>query len=95
MKNLFIVLLALFSTAIAQSVVPRRDAEYPPPELLEVLKPIHDICIKKTGVTEEAIIEFSDGQIHEDENLKCYMVSYKYLINESFVKEFLTLPCFY
>lgn len=94
MKNLFIVLLALFSMAIAQSVIPRRDAEYPPPELLEALKPIHDICITKTGVTEEAIKEFSDGQIHEDEKLKCYMVCYKYLINESFVNAFLTLPYF-
>lgn len=57
------------------------------------MRPIHDTCVKKTGVTEgesikcnliflnsffeflllEAIKEFSDGQIHEDEKLKCYM----------------------
>lgn len=37
------------------------------------MKPIHDICVAKTGVTEEAIKEFSDGQVHEDEKLKCYM----------------------
>lgn len=33
----------------------------------------HDACVKKTEVTEEAIIKFSDGEIHEDEKLKCYM----------------------
>uniref|UniRef100_A0A182MBM8 Uncharacterized protein n=1 Tax=Anopheles culicifacies TaxID=139723 RepID=A0A182MBM8_9DIPT len=52
---------------------PRRDAEYPPPELLEAMKPLHDICVGKTGVTEEAIKKFSDEEIHEDEKLKCYM----------------------
>uniref|UniRef100_A0A1Q3EV29 Putative odorant-binding protein n=1 Tax=Culex tarsalis TaxID=7177 RepID=A0A1Q3EV29_CULTA len=71
--------LVLFGAVLGVAVVamadvtPRRDAEYPPPELLEALKPLHDICVKKTGVTDEAIIEFSDGKIHEDEKLKCYM----------------------
>lgn len=69
----FIFITVLIASIYAQA--PRRDAEYPPPELLEALKPAHDACVKKTGVTEEAIKEFSDGKIHEDENLKCYMVS--------------------
>lgn len=56
-----------------QKVEPRRDAEYPPPELLELLRPIHDTCVAQTGVTDEAIIKFSDDEIHEDANLKCYM----------------------
>ncbi|XP_070492599.1 general odorant-binding protein 83a [Chironomus tepperi] len=67
----FILITFLIASIYAQA--PRRDAEYPPPELLEILKPAHDACVKKTGVTEEAIKEFSDGKIHEDENLKCYM----------------------
>lgn len=74
MKLLVLSIFAINFFASAQ-VAPRRDAEYPPPELLEALKPIHDICVKKTGTSEEAIKEFSDGSIHEDENLKCYMVS--------------------
>lgn len=69
----FILFTFLIASIYAQA--PRRDGEYPPPELLEALKPAHDACVKKTGVTEEAIKEFSDGKIHEDENLKCYMVS--------------------
>lgn len=74
MKLLILSVFAIIAIAFAQ-VSPRRDAEYPPPELLEALKPIHDICMKKTGATEEAIKEFSDGNIHDDKNLKCYMVS--------------------
>lgn len=26
--------------------------QYPPPELLEALEPIHHICVEKTGVTD-------------------------------------------
>nr|AAO74646.1 odorant-binding protein 3-2 [Aedes aegypti] len=62
----------LVAVSIAD-VTPRRDAEYPPPELLQALKPLRDICQKKTGVSDEAILEFSDGKVHEDEKLKCYM----------------------
>ncbi|XP_037919471.1 pheromone-binding protein-related protein 6-like [Hermetia illucens] len=62
-----------YDGVLCQKVEPRRDAEYPPPELLEALKPAHDRCVAETGVTEEAIKEFSDGEIHEDEALKCYM----------------------
>ncbi|ALC46416.1 Os-E, partial [Drosophila busckii] len=67
--------------------------QYPPPELLKELAPVHDTCVGKTGVTEgksltlsiascydlltllhtAAIKEFSDGEVHEDEKLKCYM----------------------
>ncbi|XP_063709574.1 general odorant-binding protein 83a-like isoform X2 [Culicoides brevitarsis] len=67
------LIFASLGGLILSQVAPRRDAEYPPPELLAAVKPIHDICVTKTGVTEEAIKEFSDGQIHEDEKLKCYM----------------------
>lgn len=68
-----IVLCSLIGLLYAQDVKPRRDENWPPPEVLEAVKPAHDICVAKTGVTEEAIKEFSDGQIHEDEKLKCYM----------------------
>ncbi|KAH8344076.1 hypothetical protein KR084_004070 [Drosophila pseudotakahashii] len=47
--------------------------QWPPPAILKLTKHFHDICAPKTGVTDEAIKEFSDGQIHEDEALKCYM----------------------
>lgn len=76
--------------------------KWPPPHLIEEMKPTHEKCVAKTGVTEgkyfiynllikgiiltwkikhfilfifdsEAIKEFSDGQIHEDDKLKCYM----------------------
>lgn len=72
--------------------------QWPPPEIVEALKPLREICQKKTGVSDgkfsvqhfmhlsiriyvlinmrspltEAITEFSDGEIHNDENLKCY-----------------------
>lgn len=74
MKFVVIVLTSVIVAIFAQA--PRRDADYPPPELLEALKPVHDACVVKTGVTEEAIREFSDGKIHEDEKLKCYMVNF-------------------
>lgn len=41
--------------------------------MLQLLKPVARRCREKTGVTDEAIKEFSDGEIHEDEALKCYM----------------------
>lgn len=68
-----LVFFALMGLIYAQDVVPRRDTDWPPPELLEAVKPAHDACVAKTGVTEEAIRKFSDEQIHEDEKLKCYM----------------------
>ncbi|XP_055696594.1 general odorant-binding protein 83a-like [Lutzomyia longipalpis] len=68
-----IIVQIVFQFGMSDKVVPRRDEHYPPPELLRALRPIHDICVEKTGVTEEAIKEFSDGEIHEDEKLKCYM----------------------
>lgn len=73
LKLLILSIFAIIAIALAQ-VAPRRDDTYPPRELLEALKPIHEICVKKTGTTEEAIKEFSDGKIHEDDNIKCYMV---------------------
>ncbi|KAG5671868.1 hypothetical protein PVAND_002039 [Polypedilum vanderplanki] len=69
----FFIILTISFIAIISAQEPRRDSAYPPLEMIEALKPLHDICVKKTSVTEEAIKEFSDGKIHEDENLKCYM----------------------
>ncbi|XP_037824211.1 pheromone-binding protein-related protein 6-like isoform X2 [Lucilia sericata] len=67
-----LVVVSLMATGmLAQQ--PRRDADWPPSSILKMAKPFHDICVEKTGVTEEAIKEFSDGEIHEDEALKCYM----------------------
>ncbi|XP_041763120.1 general odorant-binding protein 83a-like isoform X2 [Anopheles merus] len=67
--------LAFFQCAIlmVQSDAPRRDANYPPPELLEKMKPMHDACVAETGASEDAIKRFSDQEIHEDDKLKCYM----------------------
>lgn len=69
----FIIFLTLISLIAAQKVAPRRDDDWPPKELVEVLTPARKVCIKKTGVTEEAIRKFSDDEIHEDDALKCYM----------------------
>lgn len=68
-----IIFFAFIGLIYTQEVIPRRDDDWPPPELLQATKPAHETCVAKTGVTEEAIKEFSDGQIHEDEKLKCYM----------------------
>ncbi|XP_037947839.1 general odorant-binding protein 83a-like [Teleopsis dalmanni] len=68
----YAILIVLSLTSV-RAQQPRRDDEYPPPAILKMAKPFHDTCVQKTGVTEEAIKEFSDGEIHEDENLKCYM----------------------
>lgn len=67
------VFCAFVTLSCAQDVTPRRDADWPPPEVLKAVKPAHDVCVSKTGVSEEAITEFSDGKHHEDEKLKCYM----------------------
>ncbi|XP_034487221.1 general odorant-binding protein 83a-like [Drosophila innubila] len=72
--NIFcILLLCLLMGQEGISVELRRDETYPPPELLKELAPVHDSCVQKTSVTEAAIKEFSDGEVHEDEKLKCYM----------------------
>lgn len=53
MKLVTFVFAALLCCSMTLGdTTPRRDAEYPPPELLEALKPLHDICLGKTGVTE-------------------------------------------
>ncbi|KAL9892861.1 pheromone-binding protein-related protein 6-like isoform 1-T2 [Glossina fuscipes fuscipes] len=70
--TLYTMLIVLLS-AWTRAQQPRRDDEYPPPAILKLAKPFHDICVEQTGVKEEAIKEFSDGEIHEDEALKCYM----------------------
>ncbi|EDW84632.1 Odorant-binding protein 83a [Drosophila willistoni] len=71
---LVLIALSLLSEApMMPPVAAQRDENYPPPAILKMAKPFHDSCVEKTGVTEEAIKEFSDGEIHEDEKLKCYM----------------------
>lgn len=47
--------------------------QWPPPQFIAVIDPIKHSCRDKTGVSEEAIKEFSDGEIHDDPKLKCYM----------------------
>lgn len=71
--KLVLVFAGFLAAVQAQAVAPRRDADWPPPELLEAMKPSHDACVARTQVTEEAIRRFSDNEIHEDEKLKCYM----------------------
>ncbi|XP_037028893.1 general odorant-binding protein 83a-like [Bradysia coprophila] len=58
---------------VTSQVAPRRDDTWPPQELIKFFKPIHEKCVKEIGVSKEAINTFSDGEIHEDEKLKCYM----------------------
>ncbi|KAL5283418.1 Obp83b family protein [Megaselia abdita] len=70
--KIYLLSLLVVACAVAQKQI-RRDDSYPPKEILQMIKPIHDVCVAKTGVTEEAIKEFSDGEIHEDPALKCYM----------------------
>ncbi|XP_059611288.1 pheromone-binding protein-related protein 6-like [Phlebotomus argentipes] len=71
MMKLVILLSALVCSAL--SVELRRDESYPPPAVLRVIKIAHDVCAPKTGVKEEHIKEFSDGEAIEDPALKCYM----------------------
>nr|CBA11312.1 odorant binding protein 8 [Glossina morsitans morsitans] len=74
--HIYIVTFAitlLMSFGLNNAQKPRRDENYPPPDFLKSFKIIHDVCVEKTGATEEAIKEFSDGEIHEDPALKCYM----------------------
>ncbi|CAD7090618.1 unnamed protein product [Hermetia illucens] len=66
-------ILVILSYSYGHKIQPRRDDEYPPKEMIRAIMTLHNICVAKTGVTEEAIKEFSDGEIHEDEALKCYM----------------------
>ncbi|XP_037046432.1 pheromone-binding protein-related protein 6-like [Bradysia coprophila] len=71
--ELKLLALVFCCVGFASCQAPRRDDKWPPPELIKFLKPIHDKCVSKIGVTEEAIKKFSDEEIHEDEKLKCYM----------------------
>ncbi|XP_034662964.1 general odorant-binding protein 83a [Drosophila subobscura] len=69
-----LIALSLLSEALMlPPAAAQRDENYPPPGIMKMAKPFHDSCVEKTGVTEAAIKEFSDGDIHEDEKLKCYM----------------------
>ncbi|XP_039494477.1 general odorant-binding protein 83a [Drosophila santomea] len=72
--SVLLIALSLLSGAlILPPAAAQRDENYPPPGILKLTKPFHDACVEKTGVSEAAIKEFSDGEIHEDEKLKCYM----------------------
>lgn len=46
------VVVTIGCVSMVMGEAPRRDAEYPPPELLEALRPLHDTCVAKTGVTD-------------------------------------------
>nr|ANA52575.1 odorant binding protein 1 [Bradysia odoriphaga]AWC08412.1 odorant-binding protein 1 [Bradysia odoriphaga] len=71
MKSAVLLIVIGATLCLGQEI--RRDKQYPPPEFLKALQPIHDVCVAKHGVTDEAIQQFSDGEIHEDEAMKCYM----------------------
>nr|ALZ41678.1 pheromone binding protein-related protein 3 [Liriomyza sativae] len=73
LKLLALQLLVVLMATTVSAQAPKRDDNWPPPKVLKLAKPFHDLCVEKTGVSEEAIKEFSDGEIHEDEKLKCYM----------------------
>ncbi|EDV90737.1 GH14293 [Drosophila grimshawi] len=68
-----LIVLSLLSDALMSPALPQREENYPPNNVLRMAKIFHDICVEQTGVSEAAIKEFSDGEIHEDEKLKCYM----------------------
>ncbi|EDW14675.2 general odorant-binding protein 83a [Drosophila mojavensis] len=70
---LLIALSLVFSEALLSPALAQRDEDYPPRNVLKMSKLFHDICVEQTGVSEAAIKEFSDGEIHDDEKLKCYM----------------------
>uniref|UniRef100_A0A240SWW4 Uncharacterized protein n=1 Tax=Glossina morsitans morsitans TaxID=37546 RepID=A0A240SWW4_GLOMM len=72
-EMIFVILLIILLLIRIRAQSPRRDNKYPPKELITMAKPFHEACVRHTGVTEEAIKEFSEGNIHEDEALKCYM----------------------
>nr|AXS77544.1 odorant binding protein OBP12 [Sitodiplosis mosellana] len=71
LKDLILVAGIIFTAVTAVEI--RRDDQWPPPEVVAIVQPMRIVCQEKTGVTDEAIREFSDGEIHEDEALKCYM----------------------
>lgn len=50
MMRFVLLIVAVF--AATQAVEKRRDDKWPPPEILETLKPIAAVCKQKTGVTE-------------------------------------------
>ncbi|XP_031617822.1 pheromone-binding protein-related protein 6-like [Contarinia nasturtii] len=70
-KRLFLFATVVLSVAFAVEL--RRDDKWPPPEVVAIVQPMRITCEAKTGVTDEAIRQFSDGEIHEDPALKCYM----------------------
>ncbi|KAM8705268.1 hypothetical protein ACLKA7_009690 [Drosophila subpalustris] len=69
----FLIVLSVLSDALLLPTLAQRAEDYPPSNVLKMVKIFRDECIAQTGVSEAAIKEFSDGEIHEDETLKCYM----------------------
>lgn len=49
---MFKVLFAFASIAVVIAVEPRRDDQWPPPEIVALLKPLRERCEAKTGVTD-------------------------------------------
>ncbi|KAH8359098.1 hypothetical protein KR093_004247, partial [Drosophila rubida] len=68
-----LIVLSVLSGALLRPTSAQRADNYPPSNVLKMAKLFHDTCVEQTGVSEAAIKEFSDGEIHEDEKLKCYM----------------------
>ncbi|XP_065219350.1 general odorant-binding protein 83a-like [Planococcus citri] len=44
-----------------------------PPEVKQMLKNLHDTCVKETGVAESEISDANNGKFSGTENLKCYL----------------------
>lgn len=61
MKPIILFTVAILAAVLGtQAVELRRDEHYPPPELLAALRPMHDVCAAKTGVTDGNIPSSSD-----------------------------------
>lgn len=65
------VVFAFALIAIVIAVEPRRDDQWPPPEIVALLKPLRDRCEAKTGVTDG---KFGYFTIYSTINFKFHII---------------------
>lgn len=56
---MFKLMLAFALITVVISVQPRRDDQWPPPEIVALLKPLRETCEAKTGVTDGNLVYFT------------------------------------
>ncbi|KAF2899529.1 hypothetical protein ILUMI_06645 [Ignelater luminosus] len=65
------ILKFVFGLLLSVSVVFSRPEEYPPPELFELIDPLHEACTQKLGVTDDEVKNYDISD--KSKKMMCYM----------------------